>query len=231
MIDLTVPKLYEYKIITRAGDNPLTWFWDQGVSRFRSSNGQFMARAKVLEYTSQSMLETGKATETLASYVSNGALNSGSFGSLMREEIKKEYIRQYLLGRGGVNMMAPSDWGRIGGMLREQYRYLDGFVAEVEAGNLSEAQIAARARMYINSAREGFERATALVARDAGYDEEAWVLDGGEHCGDCEGYAAEGWQEIGYFPFPGDGSTQCLTNCLCSKEYRQASTGNIFQAD
>jgi hypothetical protein len=224
---------YDYKIIIRAPDSPLKWYWDRAVSRFRSSNGQFLSRQKALEYTVKSISETGKQAETLANYVANGALNSGSWGSMMREEIKKEYIRQYLLGRGGVNMMKPSDWGRIGGMLHEQYKYLDGFEAEIAAGNLTEAQITARSRMYFNSARESFERANALVAKEAGYDEEEWILGAvaSEHCEDCEGYAAEGWQEIGHFPFPGDGSTVCLTNCACSKEYRRASDGAVFQAN
>lgn len=162
---------YDYKIIIRAPDNPLKWYWDRAVSRFRSSNGQFLSRQKALEYTIKSISETGKQAETLANYVANGALNSGSWGSMMREEVKKEYIRQYLLGRGGVNMMAPKDWGSIGGMLKEQYRYLDAFQAQIEAGELTEAQIAARSRMYFNSAREGFERANALVAKEAGFDE------------------------------------------------------------
>ena len=43
-----------------------------------------------------------------------------------------------------------------------------------------------------------------------------------EHCPDCISFAAEGWQPIGHFPTPCDGSTQCLVNCQCHKEYRKA---------
>jgi len=52
-------------------------------------------------------------------------------------------------------------------------------------------------------------------------NEEAWELGTAEHCGDCVAFASEGWQPLGTFPFPGDGSTQCMTNCQCSKIYRR----------
>ena len=124
--------------------------------------------------------------------------------------------------------MAAEDWGSIGGMLKEQYGWLKGFYQEVLAGDLSEAAIAMRARMYINSAREAYERALGRVAARAGMDEESWATGfvRTEHCEDCLGYEAEGWQEIGHFPTPGDGSTICLTSCHCSKHYRKASTGD-----
>ena len=111
---------------------------------------------------------TGAVVDVLAGYAAQGVLNAGDFGALFREEIKKEYIRQYLLGIGGRDQMTAADWGSIGGMLREQYRFLDGFLAEIAAGNLTEAQIMARARMYINSAREAYERAHGRVAGKLG---------------------------------------------------------------
>ena len=202
----------------------MPWQWDAKLGRYRDSKGLFLANKKVLSMSRKSITTGSGATDVLAQLWGSGALNADDWYSLMREEIKGEYIRQYLLGIGGVSQMNAQRWGQVGGMIADQYRYLENFRDEIAAGNLTEAQIAARSQMYMRSASEGFERARARVADDHGYDQERWVLDGGEHCEDCVAFAGEGWKPFGYFPFPGAGKTKCLTNCLCAKQYRKART-------
>lgn len=122
--------------------------------------------------------------------------------------------------------MTPADWGSTGGIIADQYRYLGGFAREVAAGTLTEAQVAARSRMYINSGREAFERAKGRTEEEA--DEAAWTLTPAEHCPDCLDLAALGWQPREPWPFavrgataiPGSGATQCKTNCKCVIDYR-----------
>jgi hypothetical protein len=82
--------------------------------------------------------------------------------------------------------------------------------------------------MYVNSAREGFEKATTKNAKAAGYTEELWVLGEAEHCDDCLEYAGEGWQEVGHFPVPGAGATLCKTACQCHLEHRNPDTGAVY---
>ncbi len=141
----------------------MPWYWNEASNRYHHRNGTeyFMSRQQVLDYVNQSISAAGNVTDQLASLVANGQLAPTDWNDLMRQEIKDEYIRQYLLGRGGREQMTAQDWGSIGGMIGDQYRFLDGFFANVATGELTEAQIAARARMYINSAREGFERGQA----------------------------------------------------------------------
>jgi len=141
----------------------------------------------------------------------------GQWERNMREQIKEEYIRQYLLGRGGRDLMTPVDWGSIGGMCADQYRYLDGFAAEIATGELSEKQIAARSAMYLHSAREAFERARDRAQPDV--TEIQWNTTAAESCVDCVAYADMGWQPIADDPYggnlPGSGGTRCLVNCRC----------------
>jgi hypothetical protein len=91
---------------------------------------------------------------------------------------------------------------------------------------LLEAQIARRSRMYLNSAREAFERAKQRVKVALGMDEVQWVLGQAEHCDGCVAFSDLGWQKVDDDPyngaFPGSGATQCLTNCQCSLEYRSS---------
>lgn len=122
-----------------------------------------------------------------------GMLTSGEFSldqwlQEMRSLVKRTYVSSYILGRGGRSNMGYGDWGRIGGLLTRQYRFLLAFASDISLGNLSDAQIAARAELYIHSAVQAFERARG---------------------------SARG---ISLPAYPGDGSTQCGVNCKCHWE-------------
>lgn len=186
------------------------WWWDEKSHRYHDSEtGRYISAADVRGYVQDSLdaarmapaatLEGGvvsTGTDMLANLVGNGLLNPADWEAAMRAEIKREYIRQYLLGIGGEGSMTAQDWGSIGGMIADQYRYLDDFADLVAAGELSEGQIRARAAMYVNSAREAFERAQAR----------AWGIPEGALPAYTDGRTA----------YPGDGQTICLTNCNCS---------------
>lgn len=206
------------------------WGWDPRAKRYRDvETGRFMPRSEVMAWVEESISASSMAADQLVDFVVGGVVSPADFQALFREELKREYIRQYLLGIGGREQMTPRDWGSIGGMLAEQYRFLPGFIEEIAAGTLTPEQIAARARMYVNSAREAYERAHGRNAKAVGMTEELWVVSPAlEHCGDCLDYEAMGWQPLGTFPIPGDGSTQCKTNCGCQKLYRNPETGQMF---
>lgn len=165
----------------------MPWRWEQDTNRYRDTEtGRFLSSLNIRDLAEERVRITGASTDGLASMLANDQLNVGDWEALMRQTIKDQYIQEYLLGRGGLSQMTAEDWGSIGGMLADQYRYLGPFAREIAAGNLSEAQIAARSRMYIHSSREALSRA---IGR------------------------AQEWPELP--AYPGDGSTECLTNCRC----------------
>lgn len=206
-----------------------TWGWDGGSKRYRDlETGHFMPRTQVLSYVEQSIKASTVASSQLAGYVGQKALAPKDFATFFREEIKKEYTRQYLLGIGGRDQMTKSDWGKVGSMVQEQYKFLKGFEKDLATKDLTEEQIAARAEMYINSAREAYETAHRKNADALGMGEELWVLGAAEHCEDCLAFAGQGWQPAGTFPTPGAGATICLTNCQCHKAYRNPETGQTL---
>ena len=203
----------------------MTYYWDPKAGRYRDERGRFVSRATVLAWARQSMEATGSHVDTLSELVSSGVLKPDDWASLFRQEIKEEWLAQYIAGRGGVDQMTPADWGWIGGKLNAQYnRYLARFLEDIKAGKLSPAQIAARARMYILSAEHAYWQANHVAQLAAGYDAVRWVLDPNcENCPDCIAFAGMGWQKTSEDPyggcFPGSGCTQCLGNCHCILEY------------
>ncbi len=194
--------------------------WVASSGRFHDlETGRFISGDTVREYLQRSIEGTQNALGGMTDLIDVGTLRPADFAEALRQEVKGEYIRQYLIGKGGLEQMTQSDWGSIGGMLKDQYRYLRGF--EEEMADLSAAQIRARANMYINSARESFERANARAMKAVNKTEELWVLGEAEHCEDCVALAAMGWVPIGaHGTYPGAGETACLTNCQCHLEYR-----------
>lgn len=149
----------------------------------------------------------------------DGGIDLESWQVRVADEIKNGYIVSASVGRGGRDQMTSADWGRVGGRLRWEYTYLENFALEIYQGNLTEAQILQRAKLYGRSVRVGyFDGLTA--AKQAGvFVEERRVLGVAEHCPDCIEYANMGWQPIGTLPEPGERSV-CLRNCKCSKHYR-----------
>jgi len=147
----------------------------------------------------------------------------GQWQGDMRAQIKGEYVRQYLLGRGGRDQMTQADWGSIGGMLARQYRFLDRCATDVATGELSEAQIAARSELYLRSAKQAFEKANGRARTSD--TQVRWIKTAAESCSDCVDYAAMDWQPIVDDPFggavPRDGSTICKMGCQCHREYKR----------
>ena len=124
--------------------------------------------------------------------------------------------------------MTFRDWGSIGGSLKEQYSYIDGFADDILEGKVTGGQIANRSDMYANSSRESYNRARDRVARAWGATEESWYTTSGNSCDDCQDFENQEWVEIGTFPEPGQGSTVCLTKCRCGKDQRNEE-GDIYE--
>lgn len=142
---------------------------------------------KYLDQSSQDLDRTFLATDEIVALVVAGTIPPLIFEALMRQEIEDCYIRQFMIGLGPGGQFQESEIESIlGPLLDFQFEKLRGFVDEIIAGKLSPAQIRARARMYIASARQAFERGRGVRL---------------------------GWPELP--AYAGDCSTQCCTNCRC----------------
>jgi len=178
--------------------NPLRWLWDQGKRVFQRRRGEQVDRTVAPTETVRDRHINQKIERDIAGLAADmaaGEMSTSSWVFGMRGEIKKTYINQYLLAKGGRQNMTQADWGRLGGMLKNQYGYLDKFAQDINAGKMTEAQIKARSQLYINSGRQAYERGRV---------------------------AALGMPSLP--AYPGDGSTQCLTNCQCHWEITEAET-------
>ena len=176
----------------------MEWVWDD-IKKFFSNVASSIAEALGFgalvdlrdDFTDKVMGESDTLMEQL---LVTGDVDIQEWVGEMRTLIKDTYRALYELAVGGRDNMTQSDYGRLGGILQEQYRYLDGFAQDLADGKLTLGQAQYRARMYIESATQAFERAKA---------------------------ASFG---ITLPQYPGDGSTPCLSNCRCEWEIKESKT-------
>ena len=162
------------------------WVWDERVNQYReTATGRFIGIEKMNSLRDVYQEQQNAVLKSFTQDYIDGNITIQQYSDQCRKIIKNTYIDMYSMGRGGRNNMSQADWGRVGGMLKEQYSYFDKLMGQIERGEISPAQAMARLKMYINSANEAMWR----------------------------GYVSN-------LPFklpayPGDGSTECLTNCRC----------------
>ena len=176
---------------------PSPWVWAPGAHVYRNTaTGRFMGHTEMLAlrdtFADAMMTKSGE----LARRLSAGDIDLATWQKSMRTDLKTSYIDQYVLGRGGRSQMTQADWGRVGQQLKEQYGYLGNFARDIANGNMSEAQIAARAQLYHNSSVQAFE------------------------LGHARSYG-----DLKLPAYPGDGSTACRVNCRCSWNIQETEEG------
>ena len=131
----------------------------------------------------------------LAARVAAGEITPREFEARLQQEVKDLYVSAYVAGRSGQwDDITPAQWGRLGPLLRVQYGFARRFSRDIEAlpvGKRSEAVIRARAQLYGASSRQVLERG---------------ILD----------ELSQGGRPVPELPaYPGDGTTDCYTNCRC----------------
>lgn len=170
------------------------WGYDPRIHRYRDlTTGRFLPAKTVVTIRDRVTDAAGAQAREVAAAAARGEISTAAFRESMRTAIRNSHTANYVFGRGGLNAMTPADFGRIGGDLRTQYKFLEGFVADLEAGTLSEKQAAARAAMYINGATRAFEEGQAA---SHGVNDALPLMPGDN----CEGFS----------------------NCRCSWEYEDA---------
>lgn len=195
------------------------YIWDPLKLRYQTATGGLIPQDAILELVENRTADVVSDINDLTDDMIEGRISLGDWQRSVAEQVKDAHISHATLGRGGRLQMGQPEWGRTGGRLKFQYSKLDGFAESIARGELSEAQIRMRARMYGRSTMTAYWDGMHAAAGAADYTEMRRKLRPAEHCEDCEDYAARGWQPIGELPMPKTQS-RCLTNCKCVVEYR-----------
>lgn len=188
-----------------------------------NATGRFVARREIVRMMNANVAgtETRLASLTIAAH--EGRLSPSTFAEQFRTEIKRLHLQNRALGAGGWDRLTQSDYGAVGGKLAADYARVNRFAEALANGDITLAQALNRANMYAGNARTQYweswrDRNRASIGRVI---IEKRNLGAAEHCPDCVELHARGWQMQGQLPTPGDGSTECLTNCQCTIEAKE----------
>ena len=116
-----------------------------------------------------------------------GRITIGQFQEDMKTRLRLLHTGATAIGKGSWRETTSRDWGRVGAVLKEQYRYLQGFAQDISdrRETITEKQIAWRARLYGD--KGGYSAALA-----------------------------QGGDVTGFLPWiPKDGTTLCQNGCRC----------------
>lgn len=194
--------------------------WDARVHNYVDiASGKFVARSDVLGLLDDVTQSVGSTIGDLAAAAQRGDISARQFYEGARRTLKHGYNADVALGMGGWDRVTPAEWGRNGGHLRRQYDYLRNFADQIEKGEVTEAQAAARGRLYADGAHDRYWETHERGMAAAGYNEAHWRTVGDERtCEICLGLEALGWVPVGTLPNPGE----VHPGCRCRKEYRKA---------
>jgi len=167
--------------------------WDEVAARWRyADTGRFVSENVVraeLERHVQGVIET---TQNLTRQMYAGQLNLSQWETAVAQELKSAHLAQSMFANGGVANMTSVEYGRVGGTLRDEYRYLHQFALDVQAGKVSELQAINRVAQYGNDSAQSYWKEYARQQENAA------------------------WNNLPRLTrVPQDGSTQCHGNCKC----------------
>lgn len=134
----------------------------------------------------------------LAGQLHRGSITIEAWYGAMRDELKELHVNALILARGGNRAAVTfAEWGRLGGHIRVQYRYLTRYAQAIQNRAMdalqggrfySQKYLEWRSQLYGGNARATFYRGVAP----------------------------------GMLPqVPGDGKTACLTNCKCELRFEE----------
>lgn len=195
------------------------WGYDPKSKRYRNTeSGRYLPTKTVTSIRDRVVAKAAQDARSLAQSAASGAITPDALRTGMRDLLRNVHGSGAIFGRGGVNAMTQADWGRLGSVLKNQYGYLDGFVADLGVpGLVSEAQAMARAELYVGAAVKSYEQGRAAafgvagslplypgdncegfgncrchwdIAEDDAEIRATWVLGGADPCAPCQNNAA-----------------------------------------
>jgi hypothetical protein len=182
--------------------------------------GQFVAKSKVREIVAGYINEYKQDFETLTTFLAEGRITLNEWETKTAKIIKEITIATLKVAKPDAN---SQDYGTVGAQLKKQYLYLRNFSREIAQGQLSAAQINARANQYLHSVWTFYNSQTRDSHKQAGYNWERRLQQSKHPCKQCPKYAALGWQIIGTLPKIGE-QCDCKQNCRCYFDFSR-STG------
>lgn len=157
---------------------------------YKTSSASYYANGKTQALTAEQLRDVRDAIAdglsdeitALVKRYTSGAITLEQWASEFASLLRVGTTAGYALGHGGVHTIDGAVLDRIDQLLADQHSFAEGFIRDLGAGNVSDAQMDARAQLYAGQAVKAYEE-----ARSASFG-------------------------VSLPCYPGDGGTQCVVN-------------------
>lgn len=204
--------------------------WSPGAGRFRAPSGRFVTDAAILEHV-DAVIQAGQARiGALADRLAAGSLTPSAWRGQTARVLSDLHLTATSLASGGWSQMDTDAQRWAAGRLQGELGHLRDLATGFGQGEVSAAQLQARAAMYGDAASSTFHAARQRERAAAGIEEAKRALGGSAaHCSDCVSHAAAGWRPIADVPPPGT-ACQCVSRCKCRLLFRRARARAAVEA-
>ncbi len=205
------------------------YLWNEKAAQYVSiATGRFVSRNVIRGQLDKVIDASSKTMKALSQQLRDGKINLAQWQAGMMQQIKTTHLAGAAMQRGGWQQMTQSDFGRVGQIVREEYKYLRQFADDIASGKVPlDGNVGRRAALYGQQGRPTYLQFWDLEAAKRGFNQEKSTLNPAEHCSECVIQAAMGWQPMGQMiPI---GARRCRSNDRCSKWYRNSATDETIQ--
>lgn len=197
-------------------------YFNRKAGRYQSKAGGFLSASDIDSVLAAEEKALATRLENIAVRALKGGWESGELERALKLEIKEASIQMAIAGAGGEKRVAQMNkrdlgkfYGGISGQLKDPYKRIEKFTKKIANGDLSEAEILARARSYVNSVTPQFSKAQVFERRNAGVTLAKRILDPtANHCPECPQYATNEFVPIEEI-VPVGVACSCGRHCRC----------------
>lgn len=168
--------------------------------------------------------ESRRVLSGVTDRLASGAISVDEFGDQVYTVLVEYHARSVAIGRQlAGNSMPLNSFDRLIGVAAadDESRFLAGFLSDLRGrryfdddDQLKSGSVMNRLNLYTHKFRGTANEAFMLTSSPL--DLFTWHLGPNDHCADCPQIAAlSPFSRDANLGYPGDGGTECLTNCTC----------------
>lgn len=203
--------------------------FEKKSGRYRDQRtGTFVPERKVYDAMEDRIRDGRNRLRQTIDLVYNKSITVENGRSIIISELRKMHVQMGVLGAGGRKSInsdrayARQVYGRVGVLLREEYKYLDRLFQDV--GTMSRAQALSRISMYADKVWTSYHIGEQQAKIRAGFTKKRRIAkDDKGTCEECSHYAEISKEGVPITdnqrcPLPGERS-RCRGRCRCEVEY------------
>jgi hypothetical protein len=206
--------------------SPFVWSEIQTPSgpqhRYRDTRtGRYIPARQVRAELDRFVDSAGRsATRDLTGQLRDGRIGLAEWQTAMARAVKNVNYAAVAAASGGVENMTAVERGRAGAIIKQQYKYLRGFAADIESGKQPlDGRAIRRAEMYAQAARGSYHEQKRAGQVEANPGEQLGigsVRAEGDSCEDCIDLDGRIFVmgDVAYIPI---GQRVCKTSCRCTE--------------